>query len=112
MSLLGIPDHKIAILTPNQGIGACYVNLSVVPQHLFFGWEIVIILKRNFPTLLNRPADYIRNQEDLAIVRLNAICGKYRYDAVDGFVEVPKLPGLGQDLAEEAISLMDKISIN
>ena len=42
----------------------------------------------------------------------NAIYGKYKYDAVDGFVEVPKLPGLGQDLAEEAISLMDKISIN
>ena len=42
----------------------------------------------------------------------NAVYGKYKYDAVDGYVEVPELPGLGQDLAEEAISLMDKVSIN
>ena len=42
----------------------------------------------------------------------NAIYGKYKYDATNGYVEIPDLPGLGQDLAEEAVSLMNKITID
>lgn len=42
----------------------------------------------------------------------NSVYGKYKYDAVDGCVEIPTLPGIGQDLSEEAIALMDVIHID
>ena len=44
--------------------------------------------------------------------KYNEIYGKYKYDAKDGYVEIPELPGLGQDLSEEAEHELDKITIS
>lgn len=37
--------------------------------------------------------------------------GKYKYDAKGGFLDVPELPGLGQDIAEEYLSEFDIYTI-
>lgn len=33
----------------------------------------------------------------------NYLCGKYNYQPVDGYLEIPELPGIGQELSEYAM---------
>ena len=46
-----------------------------------------------------------------ALLEPNTKTCKYNYLPKDGFYEVPELPGLGQELTEEAIKISDKVTV-
>ena len=41
------------------------------------------------------------------INKYNFKYGKYKYEAKDGYLDVPELPGIGQEISEDVIDLFD-----
>lgn len=58
------------------------------------------------------PNFVIHEHHQGAIIPENIATCKYDYQPVNGYFEVPELPGIGQELTEEAIAAAEKITVS
>ena len=58
------------------------------------------------------PHFVIHEHHQGAIIPENIATCKYDYQPVNGYFEVPELPGIGQELTEEAIAAAEKITVS
>ena len=57
------------------------------------------------------PNFIIHEQHQGALIQENIDMCKYNYQPVNGYFEVPELPGIGQELTEETMHAAEKIRV-
>ena len=58
------------------------------------------------------PNFLIHEQHQGALIPENIATCKYNYQPVNGYFQVPELPGIGQELTEETIAMAEKFTVS
>ena len=58
------------------------------------------------------PNFVIHEHHQAALIKENVEMCKYDYQPVDGYFDIPELPGIGQELTEETIVAAEKFTVS